>query len=111
MKTMNKVIPRTFEATKKWEENITLNDAKEGYILFFEPSDGEMCEVVHWQRYPTYDIIYARPVPESKRYERESAFMCIRYENGKSYGHYLDLQEIKDAIEALTIIYDEKSKK
>lgn len=106
---MRQVLPRSFADTKKLtNEQITQLRKKPFY---FEVEDDCFIEVVAWTQYPSYDLIYGKPTPESARYHRETAAMCVRYADGRTYCTYLDEQELLDTIDALVMIYNMRTKR
>lgn len=114
---MIKKIPKTFTESSKLTNldienlmvgNTMIEDTVSG--LYYEPSDGEMLEVVQWLRYPSYDFIIGIPTPDSPRAEKEKACLVVRYKTEKSYATYFDRQELGDIINGLTEIFYGRAK-
>lgn len=103
-------IPRTFVETENLSNSLIESLCEQPHI-YYEPSDGEIIEVTHWFRYPTYDFILGKPIPESPRYVKEVACSVVRYKNGKSYATYLDLKELRDLTMGLLTIYNDEKKR
>jgi len=106
---MNKILPKTFDETEKMSEPLIKKLVSDTF--YYEVSKDELIEVVNWVRYPSYDFLYGVPIPESPRYVKEIACMVIRYKGAKSYAHYFDVNEARDTIEALLIIYNKYKKR
>lgn len=98
------VIPRKLKDSRLIFAHEYLKHANKDEEICYEPVDGEMIEVRNWFHYPSYDIIVGVPHKSSPRAEKEKAAMVFRYDNGKSYCTYLDLQELDDMLYALTTI-------
>lgn len=63
--------------------------------IIYEPVTGEMVHVLLWVQYPDYDMIFGVPFKDSPRYEKETAFWCIRRNERQTHGHYLDVMEVE----------------
>jgi len=108
---MKRILPRTFgETQEQFSQELIEKLVQEPF--YYDTSivrpHVEMIEVTHWVRYPSYDFLFGKPIPESPRYEKEIACMVIRYEIGKVYAHYFDTNETRDTIEALLTIYNDE---
>lgn len=109
---MSNFIPRTFEDSQRLgEEQISRMITREGDIYYeFSSTVGTMelfteILITAWFRYPTYDFIFGLPTGGLELLER--ACMVIRHkgEGKKDVGIFLDTNELKDTIDALTQIY------
>lgn len=91
-KIKTKLIPKAF-APHTAVDAYEMHEGETHYR--YEPTDGEMVEVLVWERYPDYDIIFGVPARSSKRFERELVFFTIRRvtENGVHRGQYFDVKE------------------
>jgi hypothetical protein len=70
---------------------------------YYEPTPGEPTRIVMWCRWPSYDFIFAIPLPESPRAEKEKCLLQIRHTDARTVpmGAYLDETELKDMIRGL----------
>lgn len=79
--------------------------------LVFEPRQGELIEVVHWARYPSYDFIFGVPTILNPKHKLEAGFFQFRsvdHEIGRE-GIYIDINEMLDMLKGFEAM-SERSK-
>lgn len=100
------VIPKKVEG---YAESSLAQDTivEEADIVIYEPVEGETINVLLWERYPDYDMIFGVPDKTSKRYEKEMGFFTVRRVGHISYtGHYFDLLESEAMVEGFKKILE-----
>lgn len=76
--------------------------------LIFEARKGEMIEVVHWARYPSYDFIFGVPTILNPKHKLEAGFFQFRsadHEIGRE-GIYIDINEMLDMLKGFQAMSD-----
>ena len=74
--------------------------------LIYEPTDGEIINVVRWERYPDYDYIFGVPAKTNPKYKLEVGFFQFRDTRSKliQVGYYCDILECLGLINGFSII-------
>lgn len=67
--------------------------------VIYEPVKGERINVVMWDRYPSYDLIFGVPDKTSPKYELEVGYFALRdSRTGRYFGMYVDIAETEECI-------------
>lgn len=99
---------------KKYEQGSIPPDnelVEQAENLIFEARQGEMIEVVHWARYPSYDFIFGVPTILNPKHKLEAGFFQFRsadHEIGRE-GIYIDINEMLDMLKGFQAM-SERSK-
>lgn len=76
--------------------------------LIYEPTKGEVIDVIFWVRYPDYDMIFGVPEKSNARFEKEVGFFQLRDTRAKTVkkGFYIDIAECEELIKGFTKILE-----
>jgi hypothetical protein len=74
--------------------------------LTYEPTKGELINVVYWVRFPSYDFIFGIPDETNPRYKKEVGFYQFRDTRTKTVplGFYCDVLECLGLIKGFSEI-------